>query len=195
MKFLRGAVNLIAWFALALLCTACNAVYTLPSSGENAAQENTRTPKPTLYISRPQATATPQITFLPFVGNAPCQTDTAILSIAAPGDTFSPGETVTATITLQNKGCTMLGLPLYRLNIRAAGSETVLEPAAPEPLMHSLAVQPGQSDSAQFTLQAANPGQATLSASASYEVHLGYPGPAYWGNASASPVELTVNPP
>jgi hypothetical protein len=47
--------------------------------------------------------------------------------------------------------------------------------------VHSLGVHPGQSDAAEFDLTAAASGQATLTATVGYEVHLGFPGPAYWG--------------
>jgi hypothetical protein len=60
--------------------------------------------------------------------------------------------------------------------------------------VHHLAVAPGQTDAASFTLQAAGPGQAMLRAYASFEVHLGYPGPAYWGASAASPLTITVTP-
>ncbi len=195
MKSLPWVVTLTAGLVLANLCAACRAEYTVSPSGEIVSQESTRTPKPALFTSSPQDSATPPLTFLPFVGRAPCQTDTALLTIAAPPDPLLPGDTVTVTLTLKNNGCAMLGLPLYRLNIQSGGNANALEPLDPEPLMHSLAVQPGQSDSAQFSLQGANPGQAALSASASYEVHLGYPGPAYWGYASSAELTLTVSPP
>ena len=103
------------------------------------------------------------------------------------------GEMVTVTAELSNIGCAMLGLPKYTLTVDSNGV-SVLEPSAPEPVEHSLAVRTGESDTAEFVLVAANPGSATLSASASFEVHLDYPGPAYWSNAGTGRLKISVEP-
>ena len=62
----------------------------------------------------------------------------------------------------------------------------------PESVTHGLAVAPGQSDSVEFVLQAAQVGSGALQASVSFEVHIGYPGPAYWGGATSAPVNIAV---
>lgn len=53
-------------------------------------------------------------------------------------------------------------------------------------------IEPGESDAAEFVLRAVRPGKATLRASASFEVHLSYPGPAYWGTSGSGPLLVTV---
>jgi hypothetical protein len=120
----------------------------------------------------------------------PCETDTASVELSAPVSRLKVGETVKITATLTNEGCVALGLPQYRLYSQSNGLESIFAPDPPEPVVHSLAVAPGQSDSADFDLRAIAAGLAILRASASFEVHLGYPGPAYWGYA-ASP-ELRI---
>ena len=50
----------------------------------------------------------------------------------------------------------------------------------------------GQHDEAQFTLRALRAGQTELGANVSFEVHLGYPGPAYWAGANAFPLTISV---
>jgi hypothetical protein len=104
------------------------------------------------------------------------------------------GETVAVTVRLKNEGRIGLGLPQYRLYVEAEQELPVLEPRNPASVEHYLQVGAGQSDSAVFELQAARAGRAALRASVSYEVHMGYPGPAYWGGASAGPIVLTVLP-
>ncbi len=104
------------------------------------------------------------------------------------------GDSVAVTVTLENEGRIALGLPQYRVSVEADGTPHPFEPQGPEAVEHYLQVNAGESDSATFELSATRSGQATLRASVSYEVHLGYPGPAYWGGASAGPVVLTVIP-
>lgn len=96
------------------------------------------------------------------------------------------------TATLINEGCVALGLPQFRLTIRSDEPEPILTPDPPEPLVHSLAVAPGQTDAADFELQAIAAGQATLMATASFEVHLGYPGPAYWGYTASQELFIVI---
>jgi len=123
-----------------------------------------------------------------------CQWHTAYMTISATATTLEVGEMVTVTATLLNRGCVGLGLPQYRLYVRSDEPQPIFDPDNPEPVVHYLGVAPGQSDAEEFTLQAVGPGQATLSASASFEVHLGYPGPAYWGASGTGPLAITVTP-
>ena len=103
------------------------------------------------------------------------------------------GETLAITGTLSNNGCAMLGLPLYSL--RQVSSEgMIFEPVEVEPVLHSLGINEGDQDQVQFILTARQPGLAMLSLSASVEVHLGYPGPAYWASVASLPVEVRVIP-
>jgi len=123
-----------------------------------------------------------------------CQWHTAYMTISATATTLEVGEVVTVTATLFNRGCVGLGLPQYRLYVRSDESQPIFDPNNPEPVVHYLGVAPGQSDAEEFVLQAVGSGQATLNASASFEVHLGYPGPAYWGAGSTGPLVITVMP-
>jgi hypothetical protein len=72
--------------------------------------------------------------------------------------------------------------------------EPIFDPDTPEPVVHHLAVPPGESDSEEFVLRAVRSGKATLNAGASFEVHLGYPGPAYWGYSGSGPLTVIVAP-
>ena len=126
-------------------------------------------------------------------GLTKCESHTASMSISSTATTLHVGETVTVTVTLNNEGCVALGLPQYRLQVRSLEPGSLFEPSDPEPIMHSLAVAPGQSDTADFVLRAAESGRATLSASGSFEVHLGDRGPAYWGaSGTQKALEIVV---
>jgi hypothetical protein len=98
------------------------------------------------------------------------------------------------TATLSNRGCTDLGLPQYSLHVTSDEPEPVLTPSDPEPVVHYLGIPPGGSDDVAFGLQAVRPGQATLRVRSSFEVHLGYPGPAYWSGSGTPPLTITVTP-
>jgi hypothetical protein len=121
-----------------------------------------------------------------------CATHDASVQLTASKTTLKVGEAVTIRVTLLNSGCVSLGLPQYRLAVLNSEARAILSPDKPEPVIHSLGVNPGKTDEAVFTLQAASPGKATLSALASFEVHLGYPGPAYWGASSSKELVLQV---
>ena len=118
----------------------------------------------------------------------------SLSSLSASATTLQVNDTVTVTTTLINKGCVALGQPQYRLSVQSNQTEPIFDPDSPEPVVHYLAVAPGQSDAVDFVLQAIAPGQATLDGSASFEVHLGYPGPAYWGIVWAVPLVIDVTP-
>jgi hypothetical protein len=138
----------------------------------------------------PSTTPTPQV-FLPHVQNGACTTHTASLTLSAP-TAVRVGDVVTITARLSNDGCANIGLPLYRLSVQPDGAKSLFDPASPSPVEHYVGIAPGGSDSAVFVLRAIRAGQATVSATASYEVHLGYPGPAYWGISSAVPIIIPV---
>jgi hypothetical protein len=130
----------------------------------------------------PTRAPTPEVT---------CETHTASVVLTASDESIEVGDTVNITVTLNNIGCVALGLPQYQLRIHPS---SIFAPNSPEPVEHYLAVAPGQSDTVEFELSAISGGQATLMASASFEVHLGYPGPAYWGSSSGGPLFITVAP-
>ena len=124
-----------------------------------------------------------------------CQSETASVVLSASRESVQVGDTITVTVTVNNEGCVGLGLPQYRLYIQSDGAQPIFTPAVPEPVVHYLGVGPGQSDSVEFELIAAAGGQAMLRATVSYEVHLGYPGPAYWGmTGTKEPLRIIVAP-
>ena len=141
-------------------------------------------------VAAPSTTPTPQV-FLPQVQNGACTTHTALLTLSAPA-AVRVGDVVTITARLTNQGCANMGLPLYRLSVQPDGAQPLFDPASPSPVEHYVGIAPGESDSAVFVLHAIRAGQATVSASASFELHLGYPGPAYWGATSAAPIIIPI---
>lgn len=151
----------------------------------------TDTPTSTATAELPPS-ETPHPTLTPTLS---CERETASVLLSVSAESLKVGDTVKVTVTVNNEGCVALGLPQYRLYIESDGPQSIFTPENPEPVVHSLAVVPGQFDSAEFDLTAITSGQATLTASVSYEVHLGYPGPAYWGYASTrEPLGITVVP-
>ncbi len=182
----------------------------------------TATPPPTVApkttpLLTPTATARPQpLTSAPTVA---CKTHTSSVVLSASVASLRIGDSVKVTVTLNNEGCLALGIPLYSLYIQSDKLESIFAPNDPElkvlPLRgdagrsdtspisnlfavgveHSLAVAPGQFDTAEFDLQAIAIGQAIFAASASFEVHQGYPGPAYWGySQTGESLTITVAP-
>ncbi len=123
-----------------------------------------------------------------------CPTHEATVTLSAPKTTLKVGEAIEVKVALENTGCVTLGLPQYRLAILNSEGKAIFSPDKPDPVIHSIGVTPGRSDEVSFLLQADSPGKATLSALASFEVHLGYPGPAYWGAASSKELVIVVEP-
>ncbi len=136
--------------------------------------------------------------YLPLVTNdyngIQCETHAASLTLSATPTTLTVGQAVTVTATLANEGCGMLGVPLYSLDVQSSEAQPIFDPMDPEPVLHHVGIGLGDSDSAEFVMQTLAPGQATLYGSVSYEVHLGFPGPAYWSGSSAGPLVITVTP-
>ena len=124
----------------------------------------------------------------------PCDGERASLTLSTSAEALRVGESVTVTVELANRGCADLGMPQYRLYLETSDGARVLEPSPPEPVAHSLGVSPGETDSAAFALAAAGAGRVEVWATCSYEVHLGYPGPAYWGSVASRRVTLTIGP-
>ena len=150
-----------------------------------------RTKVPTGTITataQPLSSETPSLT-----PTLACRKETASVVLSASTESVQVGDTIKVTVTLNNEGCVGLGIPLYRLYIQSDGAQPIFTPENPEPVVHSLRVAPGHSDSAEFGLIAAAGGQAVLTATVSYEVHLDYP---YWGMAGTKePLRITVAPP
>ncbi len=121
-----------------------------------------------------------------------CPTHETAMALSLSDTAPQVGETLTVTVILSNTGCSGVGLPLYYLAIQSEQPWPVLVPNPPNPITHTLAIPSGGADTARFTLHVLGSGPVTLTASASFEVHLGYPGPAYWSRDSAGPLGVTV---
>ncbi len=121
-----------------------------------------------------------------------CSTHTAAVQLAPSAQTVQIGQQLIVRVTLLNQGCVALGLPQYTLRAHAPQGQPLFIPPQPESVTHDLAVAPGQSDSVEFVLQGAQVGQGVLQAEVSFEVHIGYPGPAYWGYATSAPNNIAV---
>jgi len=122
----------------------------------------------------------------------PCEHHTAAVTAWSSTERATVGEPVSVTVRIENTGCVMLGLPQYRLNARARDGEPIVDPNTTQPVVHSLGVDSGASDEAVFAVIATRPGVVEVSPSVSFEVHLGYPGPAYWGMAAGDAVRVVV---
>jgi hypothetical protein len=130
--------------------------------------------------------------FLPIVDRAGCKTHTALMTLSGLVAALSVGEMVTVTARLNNVGCVALGLPRYWLRWETDETAPVIEPVSAGYVEHYLAVPPWHHDEATFVLRAVGAGRASVRAYASFEVHLGYPGPAYWGGSTSPPLVITV---
>ncbi|MBN2004894.1 MAG: hypothetical protein JXA21_16165 [Anaerolineae bacterium] len=123
-----------------------------------------------------------------------CETDTASTLLSASAENLKLGDVLKIKVTLNNEGCVALGLPQYRLYIQSNSQESIFTPNTPEAVVHYLSVEPGQSDTVEFDLTAVASGPVTITASASFEVHLEYPTPAYWGYSGSGEFPITVLP-
>ncbi len=122
-----------------------------------------------------------------------CETHTAGVSLSVAPENPKVGEILTITAALRNEGCAMLGIPQYRLSINSPASQSLLAPPKQATVTHSAGLGRGETDTAAFVTRAVAAGQATAAVFVSFEVHLGYPGPAYWGSA-AEELPITIVP-
>ncbi len=121
-----------------------------------------------------------------------CTTHTTAMTLTVSDMAPQVGDEIVVTSTLANRGCSDVGLLEYRLRIQPDGPPPSLVPNPPLPISHTLSITPGASDAATFTFHVLGSGPVTLTSSASFEVHLGYPGPSYWASDSSRPLTLTV---
>lgn len=118
-----------------------------------------------------------------------CTTHTSNLDLTTNQVTPVVGSIVQITVTLSNAGCGQIGQPTYRLLLEPS---SILAPISPLSITHNRALASGESDTASFQLQVIGIGEVELRATASFEVHPGYPGPAYWAFDSSQPLSVTV---
>ncbi len=141
-------------------------------------------PKPTrASLDRPGSRVAPRSVLT-------CTTHTTGMTLMTSSTVPEVGDRVMVTVTLANEGCGQVGLPEYRLAL--ATEPLILVPESPISVTHFLALAPDATDTVTFSLQTMGVGDVTLGASASFEVHLGYPGPAYWSYDRTAHVQVSV---
>jgi hypothetical protein len=122
----------------------------------------------------------------------PCETHTASVQLSPSAQSVQIGQQLSVQVTLNNQGCVALGLPKFTLRIHAPQGQPLFIPPQPESVTYDAAVAPGQAHTVVFTLQGAQAGQGVLQADVSFEVHIGYPGPAYWGMVTSALINIAV---
>lgn len=132
--------------------------------------------------------------YLPVARQAACTGHTCSMTLSATTTTPRVSDTIKVKVRLYNHGCGFLGLPLYRLTWDHDDRAPIFHQIPPLEILHYVAIYSGKHDEATFVLQAAGPGKTELRVRCSMEVHLGYPGPAYWSGCSAPPLAITVVP-
>lgn len=119
-----------------------------------------------------------------------CTTHTTSMTLTISNDAPEVGDRLWVTATLTNEGCAQVGKPEYRLWLEQ--SSLILAPESPIRVGHSLSLHTGETDIVTFSLRSIGFGPASLRVSASFEVHLDYPGPAYWASHSTDPITVNV---
>jgi hypothetical protein len=198
---LRATLSVLETTAaqLQIMATPTSGSLTIAET-EKVAAESTTSPMPvegtalTPAATEPMAQNAPDSSVSQPAPTPACERDDSRMALTASKMNIKVGETVEVKVALRNTGCVSLGLPQYRLAILNSEGNPIFAPDKPEPVVHSLAVAPGKADEAVFSLHAVSGGKATLSAMASFEVHLGYPGPAYWGANSTDELVIWVEP-
>lgn len=139
-------------------------------------------PGVTLTVSGPASLPTPP--------PLSCDTHTAGVELSASPPTLRVGELVTVTVTLRNQGCSQLGLPRYSLVL----TPTRFDPGNPPEVIHSLAILPGGSDTAEFVLRAVEAGLTSFDAYTTFEVLLNTPPPTAGVANTTAPLTINVLP-
>ncbi|MCB9436963.1 MAG: hypothetical protein H6673_08210 [Anaerolineales bacterium] len=100
------------------------------------------------------------------------------------------GDEVIVSLSLVNTGTLAAGIPSFTLYLESDALELVSTPDNGGVLYGAVAA--GSTYTMQWTYRAASTGTAEFSGRVSYEVHEGYPGPAYWSGTSAGPEVLVI---
>lgn len=154
------------------------------------ADDSTSTPTVTPWI---RITSTPTQT--PVVEETPapyCRPGEASIKLSPSATELEVGQILTVTVRLVNGETSeaKLGWLLYRLRMEP----NLLAIESDEAVEHTLTLEPGDWDCAEFVLRAVEPGQVTLSAWASCEMHaLDYS----WGSNSgcySRSLEIAITP-
>ncbi|NDJ86811.1 MAG: hypothetical protein GYB66_13070 [Chloroflexi bacterium] len=126
---------------------------------------------------------------------APEQYDSAVLDLTVEPNPVVVGEEVRFRLTLANHDVYAAGIPKFSLQGDQMAVLLGTPVAGPENdgVLYG-AVAPGESHQVVWTFIARAPGTVTVQGHVSFEVHEGYPGPAYWRGTQSSPVSLRVVP-
>jgi hypothetical protein len=161
----------------------------------------TRFRPPGAVGATPTPTRTPWIRITPTPSRTPvvegtptpyCRPSEASITLSPSATELEVGQTVTVTVVLVNGDTSnaKLGWILYRLRVEP----NILAPESAEAVEHTLTLEPGDRDIAEFVLRAVEPGRATLSGLASYEMHaMDYS----WGSNSgcqSQALEIVITP-
>jgi len=113
------------------------------------------------------------------------------VDVSASATRLEVGQAVSVSVTLTNGDASdvKLGLIQYALDVHPSG---VLTSDDLEPVEHPLTLEPGQSDGAEFVLRASTPGRATLTGSASFEMHALDYAWGSWSGCRSWPLEIIV---
>ncbi len=122
-----------------------------------------------------------------------CRPSEASVNLSVSAVTLEVGQVISVTVTLVNGDTTdaRLGEILYSLGVEPAN---ILIGDSLGPVRHPLSLEPGQSDEVEFVLQAATPGQVTLTGSTSFEIHALDYSSASWSGCRSWPLEIIVTP-
>jgi streptogramin lyase len=154
---------------------------------------NGATPAPT---KTPWLQITPTPSRTPVVEGTPtpyCRPSEASITLSPSATEMEVGQTVTVTVVLTNGSTSSakLGWIIYRLRVEPS----ILAMESAEAVEHTLTLEPGDGDRAEFVLRAMEPGRATLRGLASYEMHaMDYS----WGSNSgcrSQALEIVITPP
>ena len=123
--------------------------------------------------------------YLPIVMVPPCISYDATMWIEAP-DQIRAGELFTATVFLQNDGCSTLGMPIYAIQ--------TIPDISPPPYQSLIAIEPNETDKFDIMLTAPMTAPLTLemSAGTSFEVNYPPPGGFGYGNAGSPTIIISI---
>jgi hypothetical protein len=147
------------------------------------------TPTPPL-VATPWPTPTPMSLSTP---TPDCWPNEASVSLSASSTTLEVGQVFSVTVILVNGEASnaRLGHIRYYLEMQPPNILTVNDPRL---VSHSLSIGPGESDGAEFVLQASIPGQGTLIATTSFESHTLDNFWGSWTGCQSAPLEIVVRP-
>lgn len=103
------------------------------------------------------------------------------------------GDEVTFTLVFSNNSSLAAGIPSFSLqSVDGAAFERILGEALVAPDVLYDAVAPGKTHTETWTFVVQEVGEVSVFARVSYEVHEGYPGPAYWSGVQSPEVIVIV---